>query len=477
MAAVGRDPPRAGAATLIPHSRSAMDREPLFTVIIPTRNRAEYLRHTLRTCAMQDYQRLEVVVADDASTDNTREVVEEAARLDPRIRFAPAGTQLGMRDNFERALTEARPGFVIALGGDDGLLPGGIGGMKDLLQETGANLLTWPAPIFRYPHERDANGQLAVYWREGTTLIDSRAFLRRQAENLHYLSDVECPMFYVKGVAATTLVEQVRRRSPEGRFYSSPTPDGYSGIVLAGEVARFAFSGRPFAIYGLSSGSQGQAYLSNDSRAKRLSEEFVSAVSTTPMHRDLASQPYSPLITLMTADYLLTASDLPGWPGRVPPIDYRRLLQKGIGELANGLYGDERIVRELRILSRIADQHGLGEFYRNAVRRTPRRKDRELFKGTGVNAKGVLLSARAFGIRNIFDAAYATQNAYQMFVELRPRSLLRTLTRSAGYRWRALGGAMPFPPESAWNEAAGEPPPAAGTEDADAAADGGQDKA
>lgn len=434
---------------------------PLFTVIIPTRNRGEFLRHTLRTCAMQDYERLDVVVADDASSDDTREVAEEAARLDPRIRYAPAGERLGMRENFERALAQARPGFVMALGGDDGLLPGGIRGMHEALRETGAQLLTWPTPIFRYPGAPGAHGQLGVYLRRGLRLIESRTFLHRQAKTLHYLSDVECPMFYVKGVASTTLVDAVRRRSPGGRFYASPTPDGYSGIVLAGEVSQYAFSGRPFSMHGLSANSQGQAYLSNDEQAKILSREFVSTVASTPMHRELASQPYSPLITLMTADYLLTARDLPGWPGAFPPLDFRQVLRKGLRELANGLYGDERIGRELRILRRIADQHELGAFFRAQVQRTPRRRARRLFEGTGMNRDGVLLDARAFRVQNIFDAAFAAQTVYQTYLELSPASFIRTVGRSIGYRLRSAGSTEPFPPESAWTEEAGDDNPGA----------------
>ena len=68
--------------------------------------------------------------------------------------------------------------------------------------------------------------------------------------------------------------------------------------------------------------------------AKKLSNSFYRAVADVPMHRDLASQPYSPLISLMTADYLLTAKDLPGWPGDVSAIDYKNLLMKGLKELA-----------------------------------------------------------------------------------------------------------------------------------------------
>lgn len=432
-------------------SVSTEDRRPLFTVIIPTKDRGAYLRHTLRTCMMQDYEPLEVLVADDASTDNTREVVAEAACADARIRCLPANEAVGMRDNFERALAQVRPGFVIALGGDDGLMPGGIRSMNDCLLDTGASLLTWPAPVYRFPEHSSGAGQLNVVRQRGLRVIESRQFLERQARRLHYLGDPECPMFYVKGVSSTALVDQVRRRSPEGRFYSCPTPDGYSGIVLAGEVPEFAFSGRPFSIYGLSPSSQGQAYLSNEERAKRSSQEFVRSVASRPMHPDLASQPYSPLITLMTADYLLTARDLPGWAGEFPPLDYRRLLGKGLSELANGLYGDERIHRELRILNEIAKKHGLSRYFQEAVRRTPRHKARALFGGTGFNRSGILLDGAAFRIRDIVDAAYVAQSVYQTYLELTPAALLKTFARSLRYRWSTLGGTRPFPSVSEWS--------------------------
>jgi hypothetical protein len=289
-----------------------------------------------------------------------------------------------------------------------------------------------------------------VFRKQGSHVIESHEFLRRQARNLHYLSDPECPMFYVKGVVSTDLVNRVRARSPEGRFYSPPTPDGYSGIVLAGEVSRFAFSARPFSIYGLSPSSQGQAYLSNDEQAKKVSQQFIEGVASRPMHRELASQPYSPLITLMTADYLLTAKDLPGWPGQVPNLDFRRVLRKGLKELSSGLYGDERILRELRILDRIAEHHDLRGFFREEVRRTPRQQSRTPFEGTGINANAILLDGPAFGLRNIFDASYAAQTVYQAYLEMTPASLVRSVARSFGYRWRAVRRKSRFPQVLDW---------------------------
>lgn len=423
---------------------------PRFTVIIPSKNRAEYLRYTLRTCMMQNYERLEVVVSDDGSTENNREIVSEASQLDPRIRFVAHPHGGGMRENFEFALSQVKPGFVIALGGDDGLLPDGIQGMWDVLQETGTELLAWPGPIYSYPQTRGADSQLVIYRQKGVRLIDSAVFLRRQAKKLRYSSDVESPMFYVKGVASTKLVERVRDRSPDRRFYLCPTPDGFSGIVLAGEVSRFAFSGQPFSLFGLSPSSQGLAYLSNSPHAKQTSESFIRNASSRAMHRELAGQPYSPLIALMTADYLLTAQDLPGWPGQVPRIDYKKLLIRGLSELNHGLYGDDRICRELGILVAIAEAHGLGEFFRRRVAVLKRRRKHGPFEGTGMNRNAVFLNGRAYGLQNIFDAAHATRYLYQAYLDLNPAVIWRAFLRSLRYRLRSRAVGSPFPPEASW---------------------------
>lgn len=426
---------------------------PLFTVIIPCKDRAQYLRHTLRTCMSQNYEPLEIIVSDDGSSDNTREVVEDAARLDNRIRYVTPGEGAGMLVNFEYALKQVKPGFVIALGGDDGLLPDGIINMHNILSDTGMELLAWPAPIYTYPNVRGTKGQLSLIRKRGSKIVNSHEFLTRQSTNLHYLSDIESPMFYVKGVASTTIIERVQNRSKNKQFYSCPTPDGFSGIVLAGEVSKYAFSEKPFSIFGLSPTSQGLAYLSNSDNAKKISKHFYKNTAARPMHPELASQPYSPLITLMTVDYLLTAKELPGWPGMFPPIDFRQVLKKGLVELTHGLYGEDRIRRELNILNNIADHHGLGDFFRKRVRTSTRKKPKSHFEGSGISPNAFFFDADTYHLHNIFDAAYAAQYIYQFCSDLKLSSSINIVFRSIKYAYQTIGKGDPFPPESEWKGA------------------------
>jgi glycosyltransferase involved in cell wall biosynthesis len=429
---------------------------PLFTVIIPTKDRAEYLYHTLRTCSIQEYSNLEIIISDDGSTDLTREVVEEAARKDPRIRYiSPTnGESVGMLDNFEFALNHVKPGYVIALGGDDGLLPYAISRMNDLLQSTGQEILTWPTPAFFYAKTKMETGQLILHTKSrkhksGQRIIDSKTYLDRQVHNLSYVSDIESPMFYVKGVVSTRLIDKVRSRSADGRFYACATPDGYSGIVLAGEVKTYAFSGEPLSIHGVSPTSAGVGYLANNDQAVKQSEAFFKEATKRPMHVDLGKQPYSPLISLMTADYLLTARDLPDWPGIFSSIDYRNVLLKSLEELKDGLFSEKRIARELKILYGVAEYHGLADFFLKKVREAKRNK-RETLEGSAISPSRLYLDAKQFGINNVFDASYVAHYWHQIVPKFTLSTFSKIITNSFAYRIKSFRKGKDFPDESEW---------------------------
>jgi hypothetical protein len=265
-------------------------------------------------------------------------------------------------------------------------------------------------------------------------------------------------MFYVKGVTSTRLIDEVRARSADGRFYTCSTPDGYSGIVLAGEVQSYAFSGAPFSLHGITPSSAGYGYLAGTDQARNQSEAFFKSASRRPMHRELGSQPYSPLISLMTADYLLTARDLPGWPGPAPVIDFRDLLLKGLAELQDGLFAHERTARELSILYGIAEYHGLGDFFRQRVR-SVRRNARKPLEGNAISPSRIYLDASRLGIENVFDAAYFAYYSHAMSSTVTVSTVWSALKNSVQYRMLSLQRGESFPDESEWLAAARADPP------------------
>jgi len=389
---------------------------PLFTVIIPQKDRGEYLIHTLRTCMIQDYPNFEIIVSDDCSEDNSVEVVRELMNKDSRIKLFAHDHHLGMRDNFEFALNQVRPGYVMALGGDDGLVPGCIWRMFEILSETNRELLTWPLAGFIYSDHKGGKNIFYIKRKKnyGVKFLKSEDFLNKIAKTFLYQIN-ECPMFYMKGVASTALVDRVKSRTKDNSFYNCPTPDGFSGVVLAGEVEDFAFTHEPLSIVGITNKSQGGNYHRTDKKSREEAQQFFNDNIRKTMHVELASQQYSPLETLMTADFLLTARDLPGWPGKFAPISFEALIRASFKLIEKNPFENEVLVRELNILKEIAKQHGLLDLFNQLLVTTKRKVVRMEDVYGFVITHSIRFEGTELGINNIFDASLATNFVYNFY--------------------------------------------------------------
>jgi glycosyltransferase involved in cell wall biosynthesis len=82
---------------------------PKISILIPTYNRAHYLMEAIETCLQQDYSNFEVIVSDNASTDDTMERLQKY--LDnPHFRYYRNGKNLGASRNYEKLLYEYATG-------------------------------------------------------------------------------------------------------------------------------------------------------------------------------------------------------------------------------------------------------------------------------------------------------------------------------------------------------------------------------
>lgn len=81
----------------------------LVSIVLPTYNGARYLREAIQSCLDQTYRHWELILVDDASTDETPTIIAEYVRLDPRIR--------SLRHEHNRKLPAAlNTGFTVARG-------------------------------------------------------------------------------------------------------------------------------------------------------------------------------------------------------------------------------------------------------------------------------------------------------------------------------------------------------------------------
>src|SRR5882724_6618778 len=97
---------------------------PSLTVVVPNYNHAKYLDQSLPSILKQSFQPLEVLVLDDASTDNSVEVIRRIAAQNPLVRLVQNEKNLGVMPNLNKGLELARGDYVFIGSADDLVLPG-----------------------------------------------------------------------------------------------------------------------------------------------------------------------------------------------------------------------------------------------------------------------------------------------------------------------------------------------------------------
>jgi glycosyltransferase involved in cell wall biosynthesis len=96
----------------------------LVSVGIPTRNRAASLERAVRSVLAQQWDELEIIVSDNASTDGTAALCDELAAADPRVRVVRHAIDIGAEANFQSVLEAAGGSLFMWLADDDWIDPG-----------------------------------------------------------------------------------------------------------------------------------------------------------------------------------------------------------------------------------------------------------------------------------------------------------------------------------------------------------------
>jgi glycosyltransferase involved in cell wall biosynthesis len=95
---------------------------PLVSILIPVFNREQYIAECIESALAQSYPQFEIVIVDNASTDQTAKICRDYASRHSKIRFYENTNNIGPVRNWQRCAQEARGNLVKILFSDDLLL-------------------------------------------------------------------------------------------------------------------------------------------------------------------------------------------------------------------------------------------------------------------------------------------------------------------------------------------------------------------
>ena len=113
--------------------------EPLVSIAIVTYNQEKFLRECIDSCLKQEYSNCEIVVADDGSTDGTRQLLNDYKSRNPqKFKLLLSDKNRGITKNSNAAHFACRGKYIAWMGGDDLMLPNKIRLQVDYMESNPA---------------------------------------------------------------------------------------------------------------------------------------------------------------------------------------------------------------------------------------------------------------------------------------------------------------------------------------------------
>ena len=142
---------------------------------MPTRNRLETLTYTIQSLLEDNYENMNIIIIDNASSDQTSEYVKRIK--DKRISYYNTNKTISMSHNWEFALEKISEGYVTILGSDDGHIPGTCKIVNDIIKKHNPEALMSKACFYLWPSKENPSGWLNVPTTSGLEWRTSKKWL------------------------------------------------------------------------------------------------------------------------------------------------------------------------------------------------------------------------------------------------------------------------------------------------------------
>ncbi len=253
---------------------------PELTILIPSLNRAETLKHTLNTVIHdQNYSNYKIIVSDNHSEDNTFEIVKSFNNC--KITYIRPERRLPMSKHWEFILNNVQSGYVTILGDDDGLLPFSLNKIAKILKRhKEIQAIGWKFCNF---HWKELPNYFSIPLSNHYRIVKSDNEIKKIfARNIG--KTIEFPSLY-GGFISIDLINKIKMNQ-SGIFFHSRIPDFFSGGVIATNVNKYIRLEFPITINATSKKSTGFSTIAPQNDQKSFND-LLNNPDNIPFHPSL----------------------------------------------------------------------------------------------------------------------------------------------------------------------------------------------
>mgnify|MGYP001094706621 CR=1 FL=1 len=228
-----------------------------YSILVPTYNKLEYLKFTIKSILSTNFQNFELIISNDHSTDDTDIYLSNLQ--DHRVKIIKPPIKLTQTKNYEYMLNFASGEWITIIGDDDGVTPNFFSTLEYLTNKyPEIKILKFKRAIYYWEGVSDLYGDRVVYYenlKKKERIKNSKVQLILSILNINSAQDL--PMIYTSGFVKSELIANVKKKS-NNFFFHSLVPDYYSMIALCLECKKYLFSETPIFWIGVSKKSAGR---------------------------------------------------------------------------------------------------------------------------------------------------------------------------------------------------------------------------
>jgi len=169
---------------------------PKISVLIPAYNVELYLRECIDSVLNQTMQDFEIICIDDASTDGTRNILEDYQKKDSRIKVFCHEKNKGQSSGRNDALAHATGDYVYMLDADDRIVPEAFEELYEICSRDNLDVVGFETRNFSDDPSYEKNVRIKTITYRDTEVMNGRAALVYCMENESF--SLSTPTFMMK---------------------------------------------------------------------------------------------------------------------------------------------------------------------------------------------------------------------------------------------------------------------------------------